>query len=182
MAAITKEPSGYVDNTLITQTYDPATRKVTITSSSGFIQIAENRKIWTAASPIVTDAHTNPGGSATHPFFLTFSNGAFSWSGSPWEFYQVQIAAVTYNDSLTPKGFFIDEKHGLMQWQAHEGFHDGLGTVLISGGTIADYTLASTVEANQKFSIAQTVIKDEDIEHTLNTIALGGGNYTPEVS
>ncbi len=182
MAQITKAPSGFVDNTLITMTYDWTTRKITATSSSGIIEIIENRQLYSytnAQFAAIMPAHD--AGVSNTCYFLIFQNGVLSWSETPWIFSQVQVAIVCWNPTVSAtkvyKGFMLKEDHGLMDWESHEEAHLGLGTLLISGGEIADYTLNSTTEANQAFSVAATVIKDEDIDHSLATLPADGSDY-----
>lgn len=172
---ITQDPSGFEDPSVITMTYDETTRKITITSSTGFVKIIENRKRYSFASPYVTDAHADFVGINT--YYLTFSNGSFTWSTTAWTFNLIQVASVIWNSTQTPKGFFVKEPHGLMPWQAHEHFHQIDGAILISGGTLANYTPLNTTDAGLTFSIPQTIIEDEDLTHTLSALA-DGGPYT----
>lgn len=175
LAEITKDPTGFRDNSLITETYDPTTRKITITSSSGIIEIVQNRKVYSFASPIVSDAHANTVGAAT--FYLKFADGAFTWSNTLWAFYEVQVAIVVWDSANTPQGFFLKECHNTMPWSCHDEFHFGLGTLFKSGATLSDYTLKTNTDAALTYSIAQTIIKDEDLPHTLAALA-DGGPYT----
>lgn len=177
---ITKDPSGFVDNTLITMTYDASTQKITITSSSGVIQIIEKRKLYSIASPFTSSAHT--AGVGVKSYYLIFSNGSFTWSESPWTFDQVQVAIVLWNSTQTPQGFFLKEPHGLMPWQDHEHFHQAVSTLLMSGGTYGTITppTSAATEASPaptQLSVDTTTIEDEDISHQLNSLA-SGANYT----
>lgn len=178
---ITKDPSGFVDNSLITIAYDSTTGVATITSSSGKIEIIEKRKLYSFTSPVVTSAHSLVFSGITK-YYLTFSNGAFTWGTTPWTFDQVMVMAAVWNSTQTPKGYMEKETHGLMAWQDHEHFHQTVGTILTAGGTYGTITVPTAAATEgapspTQLSIDATTIEDEDIEHTLNALS-AGSNYT----
>lgn len=177
MANMLKDPSGFLDPTLITMTYNEVTGVISIYSSTGIIQILENRKLYslpgTIGSPLNIAAHTL----ATGSYWLVFSNGSFAWQGTVWTFDKVQVAKVIYDTAQTPKGFFLKECHDLLQWQAHQEFHEKIGTTLGGPVVLTGYTLLNTTDAGLTFAIPQATIDDEDLHHTLAPLA-DAGPYT----
>jgi hypothetical protein len=180
MAGFMKDPSGFLDPSLITMSYDAATGVISMYSSTGIIQILENRKMYSFAATLLAPLNITAHTLATGSYWLTFTNGVFVWTGSSWTFDKVQVAKVIYNTTQTPKGFFIKECHDLMQWQTHQELHEKIGATLSAPTVLADYAIttgAGITDADLTYSIPQTVIDDEDLHHTLAALA-DGGPYT----
>jgi hypothetical protein len=169
--AITKDPTGFDNPASVVINYDPTTQKVTLTGT--WVAYWHGQVIATLTTGWVSAAHTNTAG---HIYRLYYDGANFVWStDTEWTFDVFQIASVNYG--ATDK-YAIRECHGLMNWQAHEGFHDTVGAYRESGGTLdpASYTLASTTAANRRPDVVQTVIHDEDNKTTL--LALTSKLYT----
>jgi hypothetical protein len=180
LASMMKDPSGFVAPGTITMSYDDTTQKITMYSSTGVIEIAENRRLYsipaTNLAPFITTAHTN----ATGSYWMTFTGGNFVWAGTVWTFDKVQVAKVIYNTTQTPAGFFVKECHDLMQWQTHQELHEKIGATLSAPVVLADYAIttgAGITDADLTYSIPQGVLDDEDLHHTLSALA-DGGPYT----
>lgn len=157
--ALTKDPTGWVDNTAITSTYDSTTRTVTLTG--------DLRYFWQGVLKELTSPHTFTAHPATldNTYFLYSTDGdTFSWSTSVWNFDQLMVGFVFYG---TNDKYAVVETHGLMPWQAHREFHERQGTYKVSGGTLSDYTLSSTTATDRRPDVSETVLQDEDISTTL---------------
>jgi hypothetical protein len=165
LSSVTKEPTGFVDPTLVTINYDSAARTITLTGTYRvFYHGSESGDF---SNGWVSTAH----GTANGVWFLWYDNTGFVWSQSPWTLDVVMIAAVNYG--VTDK-YALSEKHGLLQWQAHFECHYNIGTWLLSGGDLAGYTAGSTTLKNPTISAA--TIYDED-NKTVNP-ALTNSLYT----
>lgn len=167
-AVASGDPTGFHDNDNIQVDYDPVTRKITLT---GDLKYSWRGQVKELTSPWVSDAHPDI---LDDNYFLYSTDGeTFIWATSVWQFNDLQVAFVTYN---TSDKYALREPHGLMNWQAHEEFHQTVGTYKLSGGTLSDYTEASTTPADRRPNVAATNIKDEDIR-TINA-ALTSSLYT----
>jgi hypothetical protein len=164
---LTKDPTGFVDPDLVEVTYDPVTRKVTLTGTV--------RTLWRGSESVplssgwVSEAHDDVAGS----YFLYWDGTAFVWSNSAWKFSDLQIAFIWYGAS---DKWALRECHGLMEASCHHEFHKVIGTYRETGGTLSGYTLASTVAANRRPLISACEIWDEDTK-TVNA-ALSSASYT----
>lgn len=172
-----RQPHGWPIDTvgarLVSLSYDAATRKVTVTALSG-----DSFEVWvhgvkfTYASPYVSAAHTATEGG----WFLYHDGTGFEWTQVQWNLYSVAPVAYVYWSSVGSSGQGFYELHG---WSRDIGWHNEQhstnGTMLISGGTLADYLLDTDTDAALQFSIAATIIADEDIMLTRAQKADGAG-------
>jgi len=152
-----KDPSGWNDNANIAQTYNSTDRTITLT---GNLQYSWRGAVRTIASPWTSSAHSATNGT----YFLYSVDGVnFTWSTTPWTFSDLMIAFVDYGAA---DKYSIREVHGLMPWQAHEEFHQNIGTYLLSGGTLSGYVFSSVTPANRRPIVSAALIKDEDLQTT----------------
>ena len=151
-SADSKEPTGFVDGSTITTIYNSVARTVTLTGTvKGYFR---GKQV-----PILTDGWT----SAPHPatvdnYFLYYNGTDFIWSTTSWPFDMLQIVFVSKN------GFAIRETHSLMPWEVHKHLHQTVGTYLVSGGDMSNFTLSSTTAANRRPNISITTVNDEDLQ------------------
>ena len=125
---LTKEPTGFTSPADVIVTYDSTARTVTLT---GTVEAYFRGTVVSAlVSGWVSDAHT----ATTGPWFLYYNGSAFVWSQTAWTWDMLMIAFVKYG---TTDKFAIRETHGLMQWQAHEEFHETIGTYASAGGDMS---------------------------------------------
>jgi hypothetical protein len=165
LADITSDPTGFSDPSAVIINYDSTTQKVTLTGT--WVAYWKGQVITALTNGWVSEAHPNTTG---HIYRLVYDGSNFSWlTDINWSFNQFQIASVDYG--ATNK-YAIRECHGLLPWQAHEIFHDTIGTYRESGGTLdpASYALSSTTVTDRRPNVVQTVIHDEDILTTLPTL------------
>lgn len=166
----TKDISGFVDPENIGRSYSAATRKITLTHASGKVQYLWRNQLVELTSPWESDAHT----ADTNSWFLYSTDGAnFTWSTTPWNFYDIQVVRACYTGS-THVG--LAEVHGLMPWQDHQQAHDTTKTYRRSGGAVSGVVTGSTTAADRRPLIALTVVKDEDL--ITNNPALNTNSYT----
>ena len=165
--SITKEITGFIAPESIIVTYDTTARTITLTGTVA--------AYWqgTLLSSLISGWVSDPHPAGNNTYYLYYNGSAFVWSTSLWSFDMLQIAFVNYGATYK---FGIRECHGMMQWQAHEEFHQTLGTYLESGGDLSGYVLASTTAANRRPAVAASVVHDEDIQTTIPLLATG--SYT----
>lgn len=161
------DPTGFVDPSAVTVTYDSAARTITL---GGTVKAYwHGRVIPELVAGWTSSAH----GTSNGIYYLSYNGSAYTWSNSIWTFDKLQIAFVNYGASTK---WGTKETHGLMEWTTHKEMHETIGTHRESGGTLSGYTPGSATAADRRPDVAQTVIDDEDIASTL--AALTGHTYT----
>lgn len=166
---ITREPTGFTENQNVVVTYDDSARTITLTGTVNAYY--KGAPVSALTSGWVSDPHS----AVNDEYFLIYDGTSFSWvSPATLEFHDLFIAFVNYG---AVDKWAIRECHGLMQWQSHQEAHEVTGTYRQSGGTLGDYTLASTTAADRRPSVTATVVKDEDIP-TTNPLLAADGPYT----
>ena len=172
-ADTSKEVTGFSDPSLITVTYNSASRTVTLTGT--VLAYYHNLTVVPLVSGWTSPAHLT-GRTATQ--YLYYDGSNFVWGdGIPWTFDMLQIAAVV----ISPAGVVISgirECHSTLQWQAHKAFHQTVGCYLNAGGDIppASYALLSYTAADRRPLVDATYLADEDLPSTLP--ALTTESYT----
>lgn len=152
-----KDPTGWVDPSSVTVSYDSTARTITLTGTLDYYWRGVKHSL---TSPWTSSVHTATNGG----WYLSSSDGeSFTWSMTPWTFDAVMVAFVNYGATYK---FALRETHGMMPWQAHETLHNTIGTWKESGGTLSSYTLSSTTAANRRPDVAATHLHDEDNETT----------------
>lgn len=117
-----------------------------------------------------------------HYIYINTVDGTLKTKTSPFNYEtDVMVASVVWDSSLDigSQSLIGDERHS-SKWDSsvHEYIHSTLGTVLDSGGALFGYTLNSDVDGDKQYNIAQSVIDDEDLSHTLDALVGGNGQYT----
>ena len=166
----TQDPTGWVDPSAVTVTYDSATRKITLTGTLEYYWCGVKH---TLTSPWVSDAHANVEGTR---YFLYSTDGTnFAWSTTPWDFYYLMVALVRYETSYK---FGLREPHGLMPWQVHRELHETLSAYRVSGGGLVagTYVENTATDAATTPGFAELTMADEDIESIIS--AWPEGTYT----
>jgi len=156
---ITLDPTGFDHPELIVINYDSVTRKITL-SGAGWKAYWHNTEVVSLINGWVSAAHDDLVGNS---FFLYYNGTNFVWSTSPWTFDMLQIAEVNYESGYK---FAVRESHGLMPWTVHRELHQTIGTYIVSGADLTNYTLSSTTPADRRPDISQTVLADEDLQTT----------------
>ena len=167
--SVTKEPTGFTSPENVIVTYDSSARTIALTGTVN--------AYWRGVPVAVLD---NTWVSDPHPvtldkaYFLSYNGTDIVWSETPFDFSHVMIAFVNYG---TNDKWALREVHGLMPWQSHREDHNVIGTYRLSGGTLGDFTLASTTPADRRPSVALTNVFDEDLP-TTNPLLAANGPYT----
>lgn len=167
----TKEPTGFVDPTAVTVSYDSTERKITLTGTLSYYW--RGTKV-TLTSPWTSSAHDSGDGS----FYLRSTDGVnFTWANSLWALSDIQVAFVIVAQSGAVK-LGIRECHGLMPWNTHETLHYTVGAYLKSGGRLDGntYTENTASDAGTTPGLLEAVISDEDLDTTI--AAWTQGTYT----
>jgi hypothetical protein len=162
-ATATGEETGFESPTLVTRSYDSATRKFTFTQLGGVVVWYKSTRT-VLASPWVSDAH----GTDLGMWFLSIKSvGVYTWTQTPWPFESEAMMGLA-NYTAADK-FGVSENHGLLQWQSHEELHDLLGTYRVSGllPTAGTYTLQTATDAANSPGFDVGIIKDEDLLTTI---------------
>lgn len=162
--AITKESTGFSNPEQVTINYDEANRTITL---SGDVKALYRSNCVTQLSAGWVSSPHEANVSATQ--FLYYDGSDFVWSDDVWTFDDIQIAAVVYG----PNGEYITtlrESHGFMQWQTHQALHQTIGCYLSQGGDFSSFVLNSTTSANRRPDISETIIVDEDLPTTLQSL------------
>lgn len=165
----TKEFTGFDNPGGVVSTYNKANRTVTLTGT--FKLYWRGREVTSVTSGWTSSAHAND--ADPHFLFYDGDTDTFVWQTTPWTFDKAQIAYVSGTT------FGIRETHGLMAWQTHEELHKVQGTYLdpaAGGGDIGAIIIGSTTAANRRPTVAATLVRDEDLPTTINS--LPAGTYT----
>lgn len=84
---------------------------------------------------------------------------------------KVPVATLYFNDTLTPKFEFADERHTcLIDRREHMYEHYTAGTKFSSGWNLSWYTLNTATDAGNTYGIAAANIFDEDLYKTLTEL------------
>jgi hypothetical protein len=156
-----KNPTGFVNGSNIDISYNYSNRTVTLTGDLSYYWRGIKKSL---NSPWTSSGHTATIGN----WYLYSSNGNdIIWSQSPWNFYDIQIAALYYSGATASRTFAIRETHELMDYTSHEDFHTNVGTYLKSGGQAYSYTANTATDYAVSPSFGVAVIKDEDLSTTI---------------
>lgn len=165
-------PHGFENTTDSVIVYNPTTQIFTISPSfaSFNVWIAGQRYTYTTPQLIT---HTN----SPSTYYFYFDATGFHSSISMPSFYTSSLCSiVTYLGSGL--GFACEERHScIMSPATHLELHQQVGTYLVSGGVIGDYSLQPTTptDAGNRFTLTASVISDEGLNSSL--LALTAGTY-----
>lgn len=150
---VTGEPTGFTNNDDIVVSYNPTTRKVTLTGT--FEAYYKGVKVSTLTNGWVSDAHPD----VQANYYLYYCESGFVFSTTTWDFTCLMIAFIQYNSHQLG----IRETHGFMPHTTHEHLHQTIGAFKKSGGDFTGFTLTSTTPANRRPNISDTYCQDEDL-------------------
>jgi hypothetical protein len=152
--------------------YDPATRRVTITgAASVWIDGVESIK----TNPFVFDAHPNTYGG----WFFYFDEDNLPVVGStPWDLtLHAPVAYVLYNPTITDGVAFYELHEAWRDPAMHVRLHFVDGTSVISDSSTflaTGFVLNSDANVDKTFGIGSGEVMDEDIRFTCSAMADGG--------
>ena len=182
---VVKDPTGFLNRTSSTLTFDPTARWFTISPISSF-DIYSNGNKFTKSAPEAIQISTTTG-----MHYVTYNSaGSLVESTSPWAFSEVQVATIYWNNS-TGSHLFGDERHGFIQWQMHEYMHNSIGTRYANGFSATTTVLSGgspTDDRNSTITYTGGDLYDEDLKINIVNAAspsvafeqkLGTSNLTP---
>lgn len=167
----TKDPTGWVDPTLVDVSYNTTNRTITLTGTLVYYWRGVKT---TLTSPWTSSAHD----AADGDYFLYSTDGStFAWSTTLWTFDALMVAKASKSTSPAYQ-FAIKEAHGLMPWQVHKELHEQVSSYRKSGGalTAGTYTENTATDAANTPGFDAAVINDEDDAVTIP--AWTDGTYT----
>lgn len=167
---ITKEPTGFDNPQNVVVTYDFDTRTVSL-GGSNWKAYWRGSEFNTLVPDWISEAHPDVVGN----YFLYYDGDSIQWTTTPWTLDTIQIAYISYQSNYY---FGLRECHGLMPWQVHVHLHRTIGTYLVSGGDFSNYTLNSTTAADRRPELSQTIVADEDLQTTNETLLKSQNNYS----
>ena len=161
--------NGLEDGTKFPFTYDPATMRFTITVGADAAYWVDGVRYTPAAGADSPAAHAATSGT----WYLVYNDSGVLTVSSSIDLSVQSLVGMAYYNATTGKGIWLNERHpNTMPWSVHRWMHTHRGAQLVSGGTIADYTLQDPTDMAPSF--AQTVFDDENLRSTLNALASGG--------
>lgn len=161
---ITKESTGFTNCDDIVVTYNDTNRTITLTGT--FEAYHRGEKIAELVNGWVSPAHA--AGQGTYFLYYCDDTNSIVFDTTPWRFDCLQIAYVQVNGHTMA----LRETHGFMPWTVHEELHQVVGTYRVNGGEVPSnsYTLNSTVAADRRPDVNQTIVKDEDLQSTITAL------------
>jgi hypothetical protein len=166
----TKEATGFTNPELVTIT-DNGNRRVTLTGT--VIAMWRGNIISAITNGWISPAHPN---TVTSRYFLAYNGNTLDWVDMTVTSLDFSWILICYAFHSGIEWVYLNEEHGLMQWQNHKEFHETVGTYLVSGGDLAGLVPNSTTVANRRPTLNATTIQDEDVPTVLPL--LGTNSYT----
>lgn len=167
----TKDPSGFIDGSNISISYNSTNRTMTLTGDLRYYR--NGVMITTLTSPWTSAAHGTDNGS----WYLYDSGTGMAWSQTTWALSHVQCAYAYYG---TTNRFGLRETHGFMPWQSHKVTHDTTGLYRTTGGNLTQgtYNVApvSPIDTDNRPQIGSVYVQDEDLLTAVQAVA-GTGSY-----
>jgi hypothetical protein len=128
----------------------------------GFRRTITGSKTVTVASPMVDNT--------MYFIYIDANDGTLISSTISWDLLddKIPVATLFWNNTQTPKYFLGEERHTvLIDERMHYYEHFNEGTKMQILGAITGYTLNSSVDTGKTFAIANSIINDEDIIHSI---------------
>lgn len=114
----------------------------------------------------------------TGTYFIKIVNnqlGTLSVSSTPWSLtdpFTIPVALISFNNSLIPNYWLANERHTiLIDRKIHYILHTTKGAQIVSSGALTGYTVNVDSDTATTFEIGTSIISDEDIIVTNNTLA-----------
>lgn len=159
----TKEPTGHVDRTQSTMSFDEGTRTLSIGPVSGSFTVYVKGVKLEISSTLTKQIPDTSG----NYFFYIDANGDLDYffSFNPLVLTDVAYTAfVHWNATLGQTVAFGEERHGtVMDGVTHSYLHTTRGTQLVSGGSITYSVGSGASDTDAQIGLANMQVKDEDI-------------------
>lgn len=165
-----KDGSGFTNQNNIIIDYDGTTRKVTLTVPVGQTFDAKYKGV--VIDELVPNWVSPAHADVTATYYLYYDGTQFQFNTTGWatDFSVTQIAVVQY-DAVAKTGLCTRECHGFMEPEVHKSHHFDIGTTKLSGGAISNVTLNSTTATHRRPYVADTTLRDEDLESLVNALS-----------
>lgn len=172
---------GFLNQTETTISFDGTNTFTLGDAGSGWAYYMDGEKYSITGNKTVTLAGSPP--AAKGRYFITITNngsGTLSSSTTVWNLLDstvLPVAIVNWDNALTPKYWLADERHScLIDRRDHYLQHHSHGTLCLQAGALAGYTLNTSSDAANTFSIGETHLADEDILLTLSALTDPNGS------
>jgi hypothetical protein len=164
----TNEPTGFVNRTSSTLTYD---------TTGAIFSIVGNHDVYVDGVRMTKPSNTfvmYPS-YGTHFLKYAYPGGAFNESTTAWDLtHDAPIAYVFFNSSLTDS-FVGEERHGItMDGVTHSYLHNTIGAKYKSGLSLTGYGLNSDIIADNKYGVTSGSFYDEDIINNIPALPDNG--------
>jgi len=166
----TLEPTGFVNRTDSTLSFDNGTRTVAITPAvTSFDFYIRGTKYTKSSAQSIVIPNT------TDTYYVYFDNtGTLQYSTSVPDFTNTSFAALLYWNATTGDWFLGEERHGItMDGATHGYLHNTRGAAYASGLAVSGYNTGSDTAADIEFDISAGVFYDEDIRNTPTGLTAG---------
>lgn len=165
-----KEPTGFINRTDSTISFDDATRIFTIApvGSSFSFYIKGNKFTKTTAQTV-----TIPDTSGSHYIYFNTSGVLVSTQVFDISIIEqdVYVSLVYWNTDTIPhsRSYFAEERHGItMDGTTHAYLHTIFGARYLSGLALGGFTIGNgSLDSHAQFTSDSGSIRDEDILHTI---------------
>lgn len=156
----------------VVPSYSNATRRITLTPTGTSFDVWIQGTKYTFTGAQVLPQHSNTSGTY---FYYLDENGVFQVSTTSFELLKVAPVATVLWNSTKGEARWIHELHTTeMSPLTHQRLHEK-GSVIRTGGfVISGYTLDTTSQSAVNFGVAGGFLFDEDIKHTIPSLADGG--------
>lgn len=164
----TKEPTGFVNRTSSTLSFDDNTREFTITPVGSYDFYIKGQK-FTKSAPV---SITLPASDGDHYIYFDGTGSLTStqvFSTAILQDYAF-VSIVYWNTETNKHSYFAEERHGLtMDGATHTYLHTVLGARYLSGLALQNFSPTKTgaIDADAQFTSDSGSIRDEDILHTI---------------
>jgi hypothetical protein len=175
---------GFTNSTSTSISFNDSTYTFTLTDTGSGWSYYRNGVKNTISGNKTIVLSGSPPTAGTYYIFIDDNIGTLSYSTTPWSASgtHVFVAMVLWNNSNTPKYHLADERHkSLWPRYVHRYMHLTRGTALVSGGLPGDYVLPAgspSSDDDNTFSLTETQITDEDIDHVLAALTDPSGSGT----
>lgn len=160
---------GFLNQSETTIAFDDSTYTFTLTDAGAGWSYYRSGVKYTISGNKTTTLAGSPPTADLYYIYIDATDGTLSNSTTPWTLNdtKVPVALVLWNNSNTPKYILAEERH-TARWPrwVHRYLHLTMGTRFQEGGVLADYTVQGSSDAENTFSITETIIWDEDIQNT----------------
>ncbi len=172
---------GFVDNAQTSIGFD-GTNTFTLTDAgTGWDYYRAGVRYHITGNKTVTLSGSPPATAGAYFVYIDATDGTLTVSTSAWTLLdtKVPVAMISWNNSLTPKYWLMDERHTcLIDRRMHYYEHVTEGTKYVGGGIPSGYAVApsSPADADNRFGISETYISDEDLNHVLAALSDPSGS------